>query len=69
MGANRSANRALVGKSEGERPLGRPRYRSEDNIKMDLKEIGLEGMDWIHLAKDRERWQGLVTTQMKLKVL
>jgi hypothetical protein len=54
-GAKRNAYRALVGKPDVERPLGRPRHRSDDNIKMDLKEMGLEGMDWIRLAKDRDR--------------
>ena len=51
--------RVLVGKPEGKRPLGRPRRRWEDNIKMDLQEVGCGGMDWIELAWDRDRWQHL----------
>jgi hypothetical protein len=52
--------RALVGKSEGQRPLGRPRRRWEDNIMMDLQEVGCGGIDWIELAHDRDRWRALV---------
>ena len=48
--------RVLVGKPGGKRPLGRPRHRWEDNIKMDLQEVGCVGMDWIRLAEDRDRW-------------
>jgi hypothetical protein len=55
MGERRGAYRALVWKSEGRRPLGRPRRRWEDNIKMDLQEVGWGGMDWINLAQDRDR--------------
>jgi hypothetical protein len=55
MGEKRGAYRALVGKPEGRRPLGRPRHRWEDNIKMDLREVGWGGMDWINLAQDRDR--------------
>jgi len=51
----RNAYKILVGKSEGKRPLGRPRRRWKDNIRMDIKEIGWEGVDWIHLAKDRNQ--------------
>jgi hypothetical protein len=58
----------LVGKPEGKRPLGRPRLRWEDNIKMDLKEVGCEGMDWIDLALDRDRWRALVNAVMNLRV-
>jgi hypothetical protein len=57
MGERRGAYRVLVGKPEGKRPLGRPRHRWEDIIKMDLKEVGMEGMNWIALAQDRySRW-------------
>jgi len=54
MGDRRGVNRVLVGKPEGKRPLGRPRRRWEDNIKMDLQELGCEGVDWIELAQDRD---------------
>jgi hypothetical protein len=57
-----------VGKPEGRRPLGRPRPRWEDNIKMDLREVGWEGIDWIDLAQDRDRWRALVYTVMNLWV-
>jgi len=57
-----------VGKPEGKRPLGRPRRRWEDNIKMDLQEVGCGDMDWIELAQNRDRWQALVTVVMKLWV-
>jgi len=60
--------RVLVGKSEGKRPLGRPRRRWKDNIKMDLEEVGCGGMDWIELAQDRERWRALVIAGMNLLV-
>jgi hypothetical protein len=56
MGERRSVYRALVGKPEGRRPLGRPRHRWEDNIKMNLQEVGSRGMDWINLAQDRDSW-------------
>jgi len=55
MGEGRGMYRVLVGKAEGKRPLGRPRHRWEDNIKMDLQEVGCGGMDWIELAQDRDR--------------
>jgi hypothetical protein len=58
-----------VGKPEGKRPLGRPRRRWVDNIKMDLREIGWNGMDWIDLAQDREQWRALVNMVMNLRVL
>jgi hypothetical protein len=60
--------RLLVGKPEGRRPLGRPRRRFLDNIKMDLLEIGLNVVDWIGLAQDRYRWRGLVNSVMNLRV-
>jgi hypothetical protein len=68
MGERRGVYRVLVGKSEGERPLGRPRGRWEDNIKMDLQEVGCGGMDWIELAQDRDRWWALVNAVMNLRV-
>jgi hypothetical protein len=67
-GERRGAYRALVGKPEGRRPLGRPRRRWEDNIKMDLREIGCGGADWIYLAQDRDRWRALVYMVMNLRV-
>ena len=67
MGEGRGVHRVLVGKPEGKRPLGRPRRRWEDNIKMDLQEVG-GGGDWIELAQDRDRWQALVNTVMNLRV-
>ena len=60
--------RVLVEKPEGKRPLGRPKLRWEDNIKMDLKEVGCGGKDWIDLAQDRDRWQALVNVVMNLWV-
>jgi hypothetical protein len=68
MGERRGSYRALVGKPEGRRPLGRPRRRWEGNIKMDLREIGWGGTDWIDLAEDRDRWRALVNTVMNLRV-
>jgi hypothetical protein len=64
----RGAYNILVGRSEGRRPLGRPRHRWEDNIKMDLGEIGFGDVDWIHLAQDRDRWRALVNMVMNLQV-
>jgi hypothetical protein len=58
-----------VGKSEGNRTLERPRRRWEDNIKLDVKEVGCEGMDWIDLAKDRDRWRALVNAVMNVRLL
>jgi len=60
--------RVLVGKPEGKKPLGRPRCRWEDTIKMDLQEVGCGGMDWIDLAKNRDRWRALVNAVMNLRV-
>jgi hypothetical protein len=68
MGDNRNACRILVGKPEGKRPLGRPRHRWENNIKMDLREIGWGGMDWIDLTPDRNQWRALVNMVMNLLV-
>ena len=68
MGEGRGVYRVLVGKPEGKRPLGRPRRRWEDNIKMDLQEVGCGGMDWIEVAQDRDRWRALVTEVMNLRV-
>jgi hypothetical protein len=60
MGENRGVYWVLVGKPEGKRPLGRPMHRCEDNIKMNLQEVGYGGMDWIELAQGRDRWRALV---------
>jgi hypothetical protein len=68
MGETRNAYRTLVGKPEGKRPQGRPRRRWVDNIKIDLRGIGWDGMDWIHLAQDRDQWRALVNTVMNLRV-
>ncbi|PNF29998.1 hypothetical protein B7P43_G06210 [Cryptotermes secundus] len=65
----RNAYRILVGKPEGKRPLGRPRRRWVDNIRMNLKETGWDGIDWIDLAEDRDQWRALVNTVMNLRVL
>ena len=68
MGEGRGVHRVLVGKPEGKRPLGRPRRRWDDNIKMDLKEVGGGFEDWMELAQDRDRWRALVSTVMNLGV-
>jgi hypothetical protein len=68
MGRACSTNGILVGKPEGKRPLGRPRRRWVDNIKMDLREVGWDGMDWIDLAQDRDRWRAYVNAVMNLRV-
>ena len=68
MGETRGVYRGLVGKPEGKRPLGRPRRRWEDNINVDLQEVGCGGMDWIELAQDRDRWRALVNAVMNLWV-
>ena len=65
MGERRGVYRVLVGKPKGKRAIGRPRRRWEDNIKMDLQEVGCGGMDWIELAQDRDRWRALVIALMK----
>jgi hypothetical protein len=69
MGEERKVYRVLVGKPEGKRPLGRPRRRWEDGIRMDVREIGLGFVDWIRLAQDRDRWRAVVSAVMKLRVL
>jgi hypothetical protein len=68
MEEGRGVYRALVGKPEGNRPLGRPRHRWKNNIKMDLQEVGCWGMDWIELAQDRGRWQALANVVINLRV-
>ena len=68
MWDRRGVYRVLVGKREGKRPLGRPRPRWEENIKMDLQEVGCGGMDWIDPAQDRDRWRALVNAVMNLRV-
>jgi hypothetical protein len=68
MGEVRGAYNILVGRSEWRRPLGRPRHRWEDNIKIDLREIVFGDMDWIHWAQDRDRWRAVVNTVMNLRV-
>jgi hypothetical protein len=69
MGEERNVYRVLVRKPEGKRPLGRPRRRWEDGIRMDLREIGWGSLDWIQLAQDRDRWRAVVNTVMNLRVL
>ena len=68
MGEERGVCRVLVGKPEGRRPLGRPRRRWVDNIRMDLQEVGCGYMDWIRLAQNRDRWRTLVSAVMNLRV-
>ena len=68
MGEGRVVYRVLVGKPEGKRPLGRPRRRWQDNIRMDLQEVGLGYEDWIGLAQDRDRWRALVSAVRNLRV-
>ena len=68
MGEGRGVHRVLVGKPEGKRPLGRPGHRWEDNIKMDLQEVGGSCGDWMELAEYRERWRALVGTVRNLRV-
>jgi hypothetical protein len=68
MGEKRNLYRLLIRKPEGKRPLGRPRRKWIDNIKMDLLEIGLNVVDWIGLAQDRYRWRPLVKSVMNLRV-
>ena len=68
MEQSRNAYRVLVGKPESERPLGRPRLRWEDNIKMDLIEVGCDPSNWIALAEDRDQWRAYVRSVMNLRV-
>jgi hypothetical protein len=69
MGEEKNVYKVLVGKPEGKRPLGRPRRRWEDGIRMDLRKIGLGGVDWIRLSQDRDRWRAVVSAVMNLWVL
>jgi hypothetical protein len=69
MGEERKLYKVLVGKPEGKRPLGRPRRRWEDGIRMDLMEIGLGDVDWIRLSQDRNQWRAVVSAVMNLRVL
>jgi hypothetical protein len=68
MGEKRNAYRILVGKPEGRRPLGRPRPRWVDNIRMNLREMGWDGTDWIDLAQDRDQWRALLNMVMYLRI-
>jgi hypothetical protein len=67
MGEERKLYKVLVGRPEGKRPLGRPRRRWEDGIRMDLREIGLGGVDWIRLAQDRDRWRAVVSLPLEIR--
>jgi hypothetical protein len=69
MGEERKVYKVLVGKPEGKRPLGRPRRRWEDGIRMDLRETSFGGVDWIRPAQDRDRWRVVVSAVMNLRVL
>jgi hypothetical protein len=69
IGEGKCVYRVLVGRPEGQRPLGIPRHRWQDNIKMDLRELQMDGANWIRLAKVRVRWRAFVNTVMNLRVL
>jgi hypothetical protein len=69
MGEERKVYKFLVGKPGGKRPLGRPRRRWEDGIRMDVRVIGFGGVDWIRLAQDKDRWRAVVSAVMNLRVL
>jgi hypothetical protein len=69
MGEDRKVYKVLVGKLEGKRPLGRPRRRWEDGVRMDLRESGLGGVDWMRLAQDRDLWRAVVSAVMNFRVL
>jgi hypothetical protein len=69
MGERRGVYRVFDGRPEGKRPVGRPRCRWEDNIKLDLREVGIDGMNWIQLSQDRFQWKAFVNTVMNLQVL
>jgi hypothetical protein len=68
MGEGRGVYRVLVGRPEGKRPLGKPKCRWEDNIKPDLREISIDGVNWIQLAQDRVQWRDFLKTVMNLRV-
>jgi hypothetical protein len=68
MVEGRGAYRILVGRPEGRRPIGRPRLRWEDNIKIDLQEVGWEDVDWIDMAQDRYRWRAVVNAVLNLRI-
>jgi hypothetical protein len=68
MGEGRGVYRVLVGRPEGKRPMGRPRRKWEDNMKMDLREMGIEGRNWIQLAQDRVQCRAFVNTVMNLRI-
>jgi hypothetical protein len=69
MGEERKVYKVLMGKPKGMRPLGRPRRRWEDGVRVDLRETGLGGVDWIRLAQDRDRWRAVVSAVINLRVL
>jgi hypothetical protein len=68
IGEGRGVHKVLFGRPEGKRPLGRPRHRWEENIKLDLREIGIDGVNWIQLAQDMVQWRAFVNTVMNLRV-